>query len=125
MGDFRKLNQCLRRPHWPTESSGQLLRHINPSHKWFITIDMTSGYHQIPVCEESQKLLVIITQQGRFAYTVLPMGVTSSSDLFNLLTDGGVRWQEGDVLKNMDDLLLSGETLEEVEMKMNKFMKFC
>ena len=29
------------------------------------------------------------------------------------------------MLKNMDDLLLSGETLEEAEMKMEKFMKFC
>ena len=56
---------------------------------------------------------------------MLPMGVTSSSNLFNLLTDGGVRWQEGDVLKNMDDLLLSAETLEEVELEMDKLMKFC
>ena len=53
------------------------------------------------------------------------MGVTSSSDLFNLLTDGGVRWQEGDLLKNMDDLLVSGETLEEDEGKLYKLMGFC
>ena len=45
VGDFRKLDKCLCRPHWPTESSGQLLRHINLKHKFFITIDVTSGYH--------------------------------------------------------------------------------
>lgn len=118
VGDFRTLNRSLKRPHWPTESSGQLLRHIDPEAKKFVTIDATSGYHQIPVSKQSQKLLVIITQQGRFAYTVLPMGVCSSSDLFNLLTDGEVRWAGNDILKNMDDWLVSGRSLEEVEQNL-------
>ena len=45
VADFRMLNKALKRPHWPTESSGQLLRHIEPDSKFFCAIDATSGYH--------------------------------------------------------------------------------
>lgn len=125
VADFRQLNKALKRPHWPTESSGQLMRHIDSKAKFFCTIDATQGYHQIPVAKSSQKYLTIVTQQGRFCYTVTPMGVCSSSDLFNLLTDGEVRWEGNNVLKNMDDWLLSGRTLEELQGKMEKLLTFC
>ena len=48
--DFRQLN---KRPHWPTESSCQLLRHICPKSKFYVTVDATSGYHQVPVSKDS------------------------------------------------------------------------
>ena len=125
VADFRQLNKALKRPHWPTESSGQLLRHIDSKAKFFCTVDATQGYHQIPVSKDSQKFLTIITQQGRFCYTVTPMGVCSSADLFNLHTDGEIRWEGNNVLKNMDDWLVSGRTLEELEGKLEKLLSFC
>ena len=78
-------------------------------------IDATSGYHQVRVDAESQKLLTIVTQQGRFSYTVTTQGVCSSSDLFNLLTDGEARYDGTGCLKNMDDWLLFAPNLEELE----------
>ena len=102
-----------------------MLRHIDPKARFFVTIDATSGYHQVPVSEESQKYLTIVTQQGRFAYTVTPQGVCSSSDLFNLLTDGQVRYDGTGTLKNMDDWLIFGKTLEELQDKLNNLMEFC
>ena len=49
VADFRNLNKALKRPVWPTESSGQLLRHIDPDSRVFCSIDARSGYHQIRV----------------------------------------------------------------------------
>ena len=86
--DFKKLNQAIERPVWPTESSGQLLRHIDPEARFFASADMTSGYHQIRVNEESSNLLAISTPMGRYKFTVLAQGICSSSDIFNYLTDG-------------------------------------
>ena len=65
VADFKKLNRYILRPVWPTESSNQLLRHIKPQAKHFATMDLTSGYHQIPLDEDSQNLLVISTLMGR------------------------------------------------------------
>ena len=56
VADFKRLNEYIERPVWPTESSQQLLRHINPDARYFATMDLTSGYHQIPLDEESQNL---------------------------------------------------------------------
>ena len=49
VADFRNLNRALKRPHWPTESSTQLLRHIEADSRVFCAIDATSGYHQVKV----------------------------------------------------------------------------
>ena len=67
VADFRQLNKALKRPHWPTESSCQLLRHFCPKSRYYVTVDATSDYHQVPVAEESQPYLFIITQHGKFA----------------------------------------------------------
>ena len=69
--DFRDLNKALDRPVWGGESSGQLLRHLDPSAKFFAVFDAVSGFHQIAVDSESSKLLNITTQFGNYWYTVL------------------------------------------------------
>ena len=122
--DFKKLNQAIERPVWPTESSGQLLRHIDPEARFFASADMTSGYHQIRVDEESSNLLAISTPMGRYKFTVLAQGVCSSSDIFNYLTDGDCRRDNSGALKNMDDVLLHGRTLAELNQKIESFLSF-
>ena len=37
--DFKKLNRQIKRSKWPIESSGQLLLHIDPHAKYFVTMD--------------------------------------------------------------------------------------
>ena len=118
VSDFKELNQNIERPVWPTESSGQLLRHIYVEARFFVSMDMTSGYHQIRVDEESSNLLVISTPMGRYKFTVLAQGVCSSSDIFNYLTDGDCRRDSSGALKNMDDILLHAKTILELKTKL-------
>ena len=50
---------------------------------------------------------------GTFRYNVLGQGVCSSSDFFNLTTDGAIRLDEDfKCLQNMDYFLLFGSTME-------------
>ena len=79
--DFRDLNKALDRPVWGGESSGQLLRHLDPSAKFFAVFDAVSGFHQIAVDSESSKLLNITTQFGNYCYKVLEQGLCLSHDL--------------------------------------------
>ena len=76
--DFKKLNKAIERPTWPTESSSQFLCHISQNSKYFVSLDLTSGYHQVRVDVESQDLLCITTLTGRYIYTVLGQRITSS-----------------------------------------------
>ena len=88
VADFRDLNRALDRPVWGGESSGQLLRHLDPSAKFFAVFDAVSGFHQVPLHPESSKLLNITTQMGNYRYTVLAQGLCASQDLFNIITKG-------------------------------------
>ena len=75
VADFKRLNSALQRPTYPVESNSQLLRHSHPDSKYFCTLDMTSGYHQIAVHEEDRHLLTVISTQGRFLYNSLSQGI--------------------------------------------------
>ena len=77
---FKSLNRSIQRPVWPTESSNLLLRHIDAGSRFFATMDLASGYHQILIDKERQDILVISTPMGRFKYLVLAQEVCSASD---------------------------------------------
>ena len=62
---------------------------------------------------------------GRFKYLVMAQGVCSASDIFNYLTDGEMRYDGSESIKNMDDVLLFGKTLDELEKKLEAFLKYC
>ena len=50
----------------------------------------------------------------------------NSSALWNILIDGNARLgSQLAILKNMDDFLLYGVTLEDLEQKLEKFMQFA
>ena len=89
------------------ESSGQLLRHLDPSAKYFAVFDAVSGFHQIPISPESSKLLNITTQMGNYRYTVLAQGLCASQDLFNIITKGETQVNpDFKIIKNVDDFCI-------------------
>ena len=114
--DFRDLNKALDRPVWGGESSGQLLRHLDPSAKFFAVFDAVSGFHQIAVDPESRKLLNITTQLGNYCYKVLGQGLCSSQDLFNYITKGPTQIDKTfKIKKYVDDFCLFGSSIEGLE----------
>jgi hypothetical protein len=88
---FRGVNKIFRRPGYPMDGSSLILRRLNPNESFFATIDLSSGYHQVALDEASRDLFCVILLQGKYRYTVLPQGAASSCDIFNLITDEGIR----------------------------------
>merc|ERR1711888_200140 len=113
----------------PTESNSQLLRHIDPGSTVLAVVDMTSGYHQVHVHPDDRHYLTVICQAGRFRYNVLSQGITSASDLFNMMSEseGNSRFGElwRNCLKNMDDILIAGKNMEDLKEKLVTFLTFC
>ena len=126
VADFRDLNRALDRPVLGGESSGQLLRHLDPSAKFFAVFDAVSGFHQVPVHPESSKLLNITTQLGNYRYTVLAQGLCASQDLFNIITKGSTQLDPTfKIIKNVDDFCLFGNSIKDLEDQIEKLMKMC
>ena len=40
-------------------------------------------------------MFAVVLPQGKFRYTVLPQGTSASCDIFNIVTDGGIKGKEG------------------------------
>ena len=84
VADFRGVNRKLQRPEYPLDNSWGILKRLNPEHRFFSAIDMSSGYSQIPLSEECRDMFTILLPQGKFRYTVLPQGLSVSSELFDI-----------------------------------------
>ena len=68
--------------------------------------------------------MVIATPAGRFRMRVLAQGITSASDIFNIVTDGSSRL-DSNVVKNMDDLAFFADSIKDLEKHVCEFLKFC
>ena len=58
------------------------------------------------------------TPAGRISFRVLAQGISNTSDIFNIITDGDNRLQ---TLKNMDEIFVNGNTLQECDRKLGTF----
>lgn len=50
--------------------------------RWFTSLDMTAGYHQILMEEANQYKTAFQTHHGHYEYTMMPYGVTGGPPTF-------------------------------------------
>ena len=102
--DLRKLNEAVKRPTQTFPTGDSIWKQVNTESKRFFKMDMTSGYHQVRLSKEARKYMTFLLPQGKFRYTVAPMGFVASGDWFNTLTDRVLDKIPG-VQKEVDDIL--------------------
>ncbi|GKT34830.1 hypothetical protein ADUPG1_002879, partial [Aduncisulcus paluster] len=79
--DYRPLNEI-------TVGMGQVLPRIGDllgamgGMKFVAVLDLTAGYHQIPVEKSSQKYTSFVTEFGQFEYTRMPFGMKNAPPFF-------------------------------------------
>ena len=123
--DYTRLNRFIERPVHPFMSAQDCLKQISPNAKVFATLDAVSGYFQVPLTEEASKLTTFLTMWGKFRYTRGPMGLKSSSDWWNQLSDQvTIDFQEWSV-KIVDDILIWAENDKQLEERIRKIMQKC
>ena len=77
--------------------------------KRYTKLDLSQAYLQVPLDEESKKLLVVNTPKGLFRYTRLPYGVSSAPGIFQRLMKNG----HSKCHCLYDDILVTGADEEE------------
>lgn len=79
--DFRQLNKKLVPDKYPLPRIDDILDNLGRA-KWFSTLDLFSGFFQIPLEEDSRKLTSFSTEDGSFQYKVLPFGLNIAPNSF-------------------------------------------
>jgi len=93
--DYRRLNKITKREVYPLPRIDDSLAALG-NKCWFTSLDLASGYWQIPVKESDKEKTAFITHEGLWEFNVMPFGLTNAPATFQRMMDlvlAGIKWQ--------------------------------
>ena len=112
--DYRKLNSVTKATSFPLPRYDDLLDTIAANKaKYFSTLDMFSGYHQLKLDPKTSHKTSFITHVGQYQWKRLPFGLVGAPVAFQAAMTKilqGLNWKI--VLVYIDDLLVMSENFE-------------
>lgn len=80
--DYKKLNNITIKDNHPLPHMEQTIQRLGGGYKFFSTLDMKSGFWQIPIKEEDRHKTAFITPDGLYEWNVLAQGLKNSPPSF-------------------------------------------
>ena len=112
--DFRQLNAATVKDAHPLPRIDDLLDALHGA-KWFSTLDLKSGYWQVPITEQDKAKTAFRTSSGQlFEFNQVPFGLCNAPATFYRLMDrvlAGLHWET--CLFYLDDIIVFSSTWEE------------
>ena len=93
--DFRKLNSIAKKQIFPMPRTDEVLDSLGDAF-YFTTLDLASGYWQIPMNPDDMEKTAFCTRQGNFEFRVMAMGLVNASFTFQMMMQlvlSGLQWQ--------------------------------
>ena len=103
--DFRKLNNIVDIRSHPIPLIDDILANLRGT-TYFTTLDLRSGFHQIPLTKEASDRCAFSCFKGKYQYNVMPFGLNNAPNIFqrmvNELLLGCEKWS----MAYIDDILI-------------------
>ncbi len=93
--DYRKLNLLTKKDVYPLPRIDDSLSALGAK-QVYTTLDLTSGYWQIPIAEEDKEKTAFVTHKGLFEFNVMPFGLCNAPATFQRYMDAvfaGLKWE--------------------------------
>ena len=108
--DYRKLNAATRRPIYPMPDTQELFNSLSGA-LYFSSLDLSSGYYQVPMNERDAEKTAFTTKKGHFHFLKMPFGLTGAPATFQSLMHSVFRsenWLKCVIY--LDDILVFGSS---------------
>lgn len=110
--DYRKLNNLTIKDRFPLPRIDDQLDKLHGS-KFFTTLDLTSGYYQIPVSENSKHLTSFVTPDGQYEFNKMPFGLCNAPSVFQRLMNHILLPYHDLAAVYLDDILIYSKSPEQ------------
>ena len=112
--DFRQLKAATVKDAHPLPRIDDLLDALHGA-RWFSTLDLKSGYWQVPIMERDKEKTAFRTSSGQlYKFNQVPFGLCNAPATFSRLMDrvlSGLHWET--CLFYLDDIIVFSSTWEE------------
>lgn len=120
--DYRELNNVTVKQAFPMPIIEELLESV-AGYRFFTTLDLMAGYHQVMVEEESRKYTAFVTHNGHYEYVRMPFGLVNAPSVFQrIMNDVCKKLPPGFVLSYLDDTIIPSMTEKEGLQKIDVFL---
>jgi len=119
--DFRELNDCCRKMAFPLPKIEEIMGRIAKAGSSFFTkIDLTQGFHQVPLAEKHRIYTAFKTFMGTYQYLRMPMGTKGAPQYFQMCIAKVLEGLEDICQAYIDDILIHAKTEAELLVNMEK-----
>lgn len=111
--DYRRLNSITKKDVYPLPRIDDALDCLH-SASYFSSIDLRSGYWQIPMHPADKEKTAFITPDGLYEFNVMPFGLCNAPATFERFMDTilrGLKWNV--CMCYLDDIVIFGRTFRE------------
>ena len=118
--DYRRLNSITQKDVYPLPRIDDVIERLNGS-RVFSTLDLRSGYFQVPLALDERDKTAFITPEGLWQFNRLPQGLKNSPSVFQRLmnqTLGSLRWDV--CLAYLDDIIVYSSSFDQHLLDVNK-----
>ena len=110
--DYRKLNEVTIPDRFPMPNLLDEIYKLNGC-KYFTSLDLTRGYYQLPMEEESKEYTAFSTAHGHWQFKRMPFGLRNAPSSFQrIMLDILQGFSRSSVIVYIDDILILSEDFE-------------
>lgn len=107
--DFRKLNEITKTDCFPIPMVDEMFANLNGC-KYFTSLDLTSGYYQVDLDEESKEKTAFVADNKLLEFNKLAFGLKNAPSLFQRIMQ--IVLVETGVLPYLDDVIIASRDFD-------------